>query len=162
MYIPGTTYLHILLHCTLLSHCTSYSLFYFIICFLFHSHHIYIYILSHVLFHSFYCFYVIFILLLFLFFCTFHWADLSWLTFHYLLYPVWLCMWQIIKNLEPWTLSALGLAGVDTWHFCVSNTLWPAPEGWGPRHRGGRPRPRGAGRSGWEAWKVSSRLESRI
>ncbi len=22
------------------------------------------------------------------------------LTFHYLLYPVWLCMWQIIKNLE--------------------------------------------------------------
>ncbi len=26
------------------------------------------------------------------------------LTFHYLLYPVWLCMWQIIKNLEPWTL----------------------------------------------------------
>ncbi len=37
--------------------------------------------------------------------CTFHWADLSRLTFHYLLYPVWLCMWQIIKNLEPWTLS---------------------------------------------------------
>jgi len=43
----------------------------------------------------------------FLFFCTFHWADLSWLTFHYLLYPVWLCMWQIIKNLEPWTLKNL-------------------------------------------------------
>ncbi len=36
----------------------------------------------------------------FYFFCTFNWADLSWLTFHYLLYPVWLCMWQIIKNLE--------------------------------------------------------------
>ncbi len=29
------------------------------------------------------------------------------LTFHYLLYPVWLCMWQIIKNLEPWTLCAI-------------------------------------------------------
>ncbi len=29
-----------------LSHCTSYSLFYFIICFLLHSHHIYIYTLS--------------------------------------------------------------------------------------------------------------------
>ncbi len=39
--------------------------------------------------------------------CTFHWADLSRLTFHYLLYPVWLCMWQIIKNLEPWTLKRL-------------------------------------------------------
>ncbi len=34
-------------------------------------------------------------------FCTVHWADLSWPTFHYWLYPVWLCMWQIIKNLEP-------------------------------------------------------------
>ncbi len=34
-----------------------------------------------------------------LFFCTVHWADLSWPTFHYWLYPVWLCMWQIIKNL---------------------------------------------------------------
>ncbi len=70
------------------------------------SPYLYIYIYSLVfLFHSFfYCFYVIFILLsCFIFLsCTFHWADLSWLTFHYLLYPVWLCMWQIIKNLEPW------------------------------------------------------------
>ncbi len=48
----------------------------------------------------------------FLFFCTFNWADLSWLTFHYLLYPVWLCMWQIIKNLEPWTNYCLNSA----WH----------------------------------------------
>ncbi len=73
------------------------------------SSYLYIYIYSLVfLFHSFYCFYVIFILLsCFIFLsCTFHWADLSWLTFHYLLYPVWLCMWQIIKNLEPWTLQA--------------------------------------------------------
>ncbi len=38
-----------------------------------------------------------------LFFCTVHWADPSWPTFHYWLYPVWLCMWQINKNLEPWT-----------------------------------------------------------
>ncbi len=67
------------------------------------SPYLYIYIYSLVfLFHSFYCFYVIFILLsCFIFLsCTFHWADLSWLTFHYLWYPVWLCMWQIIKNLE--------------------------------------------------------------
>ncbi len=84
---------------------------------MFCSHHIciYIYIYSLVfLFHSFYCFYVIFILLsCFIFLsCTFHWADLSWLTFHYLLYPVWLCMWQIIKNLEPWTRGRpiIGLA----------------------------------------------------
>ncbi len=99
MYIPGTTYLHILLHCTLylIAHLTPYFISLFVSYFILT---IFIYILSRVLFHSFYCFYVIFILLLFLFFCTFHWADLSWLTFHYLLYPVWLCMWQIIKNLE--------------------------------------------------------------
>ncbi len=40
-----------------------------------------------------------------LFFCTVHWADPSWPTFHYWLYPVWLRMWQINKNLEPWTLN---------------------------------------------------------
>ncbi len=58
-----------------LSHCTSYSLFFFS---LFVSYfiftifiYIYIYILSRVLFHSFYCFYVIFILLL-LFFIFLH------------------------------------------------------------------------------------------
>ncbi len=31
------------------------------------------------------------------------------LTFHYWLYPVWLCMWRIIKNLEPWVW--------DSFHF---------------------------------------------
>ncbi len=100
MYIPGTTYLHILLHCTLylIAHLTPYFISLFVSYFILT---IFIYILSRVLFHSFYCFYVIFILVFILFFCTFHWADLSWLTFHYLLYPVWLCMWQIIKNLEP-------------------------------------------------------------
>ncbi len=100
IYYPQYTVLHIL------SHCTSYS-FYFIICSLFHSH-LYLYIYSLVL-----CFIVLLLmlflfsilLLLLFFFCTFHWADLSWPTFHYGLYPVWLCMWQIIKNLEPWTLT---------------------------------------------------------
>ncbi len=101
---PQYTVLHIL------SHCTSYSS-YFIICSYFHSLlYLYIYIISCVMFHCFIA-YVIFILfsilllLLYFFFCTFHWADLSWPTFHYGLYPVWLCMWQIIKNLEPWTLN---------------------------------------------------------
>ncbi len=96
IYYPQYTVLHIL------SHCTSYT-FYFIICSLFHSH-LYLYIYSLVL-----CFIVlllmlfsILLLLLLLLFCTFHWADLSRPTFHYWLYPVWLCMWQIIKNLEPW------------------------------------------------------------
>ncbi len=97
IYYPQYTVLHIL------SHCTSYT-FYFIICSLFHSH-LYLYLYSLVL-----CFIVLLLmlflfsilLLLFYFFCTFHWADLSRPTFHYWLYPVWLCMWQIIKNLEPW------------------------------------------------------------
>ncbi len=106
MYIPGTTRSHssctslfilifmnpqyTVLH--ILSHCTFYSLFYFIICSYFYFILTYIYIYSLVL-----CFIV-----LFRFFCTVHWADLSWLTFHYWLYPVWLCMWRIIKNLELW------------------------------------------------------------
>ncbi len=58
-----------------------------------------------------------------LFFCTFHWADLSWLTFHYLLYPVWLCMWQIIKNLEPWTLNLTGEAQLAAQQLPVQNLL---------------------------------------
>ncbi len=94
------------------------------------SHHICIYIYSLVfLFHSFYCFYVIFILLsCFIFLsCTFHWADLSWLTFHYLLYPVWLCMWQIIKNLEPWTLTKYFFAPLYIVNFLpkiYQNLIW--------------------------------------
>ncbi len=86
------------------------------------SPYLYIYIYSLVfLFHSFYCFYVIFILLsCFIFLsCTFHWADLSWLTFHYLLYPVWLCMWQIIKNLEPqsYILQTVDRASLEVYSF---------------------------------------------
>ncbi len=65
-------------------------LFYFFL--IFYLTLTYIYIYSLVL-----CF-----IFFFFFFCTVHWADLSWPTFHYWLYPVWLCMWQIIKNLEPW------------------------------------------------------------
>ncbi len=59
---------------------------YFIFFLLFLSYsYLYLYIFSYVSF-------------FFIFFCTVHWADLSWPTFHYWLYPVWLCMWQIIKN----------------------------------------------------------------
>ncbi len=46
------------------------------------------------------------IIFYFYFFCTVHWADLSWPLFHYWLYPVWLCIWQINENLEPWSESS--------------------------------------------------------
>ncbi len=115
MYIPGTTcfahssctslfilkFIKSTVDCIahfILFHCTFYSIFYFyfilfyIFFLIFYLTLTYIYIYSLVL-----CFVFI------LFFCTVHWADLSWPTFHYWLYPVWLCMWQIIKNLEPWT-----------------------------------------------------------
>ncbi len=72
VYIPGTTYLHILLHIRvyiniyysqytvlhILSHYTSYSLFYVIICSYFHSH-LYLYIYSPVMFHCFIAFFYI-------------------------------------------------------------------------------------------------------
>ncbi len=109
MYIPGTTYLHILLHCTLylIAHLTPYFISLFV-SYLILTIFVYIYTLSCFLFHSFLlllCYFFFILLSCFIFLsCTFHWADLSRLTFHYLLYPVWLCMWQIIKNLEPWTL----------------------------------------------------------
>ncbi len=106
VYIPGTTYLHILMHCTLylIAHLTPYFISLFVSYFIL-TIFVYIYTLSC------FCFIVFIAFMLFLFYyhvlfflsCTFHWADLSWLTFHYPLYPVWLCMWQIIKNLEPWT-----------------------------------------------------------
>ncbi len=71
-------------------HILLLTLFYFIFFLFFYLILTYIYIYSLVL-----CF------IIFYFFCTVHWADLSWPTFHYWLYPVWLCMWRIIKNLEP-------------------------------------------------------------
>ncbi len=100
---PQYTVLHIL------SHCTSYS-FYFIICSLFHSHlYLYIYIilcyvsLFYCLCYFYFIFYFIIIIIFFLHF------PLSGpvLTFHYWLHPVWLCMWQIIKNLEPWIILSI-------------------------------------------------------
>ncbi len=62
---PQYTVLHILFHCTFYPLFFSYFYFFFI----------YIYFLL--------C-YVSFLFI----FCTVHWADLSWFTFHYWLYPV--------------------------------------------------------------------------
>ncbi len=119
IYYPQYTVLHIL------SHCTSHT-FYFIICSLFHSHlYLYIYILL--------CFIVLLLmlflfsilLLLFYFFCTFHWADLSRPTFHYWLYPVWLCMWQIIKNLEPVKTNSVYIRNNNS-HCGPCHTSYPS------------------------------------
>ncbi len=118
---PQYTVLHIL------SHCTSYS-FYFIICSLFILTYIYIYIFSCVMFHCFIAFFVV-VFFIFYFFCTFHWADLSWLTFHYWLYPV-LCMWQIIKNLEPiWTPASCKVNSPNSTGFAIISHLecFPCP-----------------------------------
>jgi len=109
MYIPGTTCLHIplahpCLYEYLLIHSILYCTFYYFI--LFYLPYLILFFVP-----IFILFLPIFIYILlcyvslfyFNFFCTVHWADLSWLTFHYWLYPVWLCMWRIIKNLEPWS-----------------------------------------------------------
>ncbi len=99
--------------------------------------YIYIYIFSCVMFHCF-----IFI------FCTVHWADLSWLTFHYWLYPVWLCMWRIIQNLEPrssirrcytvvikgWTWSATILRLTVAFKQCSIGTNQSVPRKYPPHH----------------------------
>ncbi len=112
---PQYTVLHIL------SHCTFYSLFYylFLFSFLFSPIFIYIYILS--------CY-----VSLFCFFCIVHWADLSWLTFHYWLYPVWLCTWRIIKNLDPLENVLMGWFGTREIFFITiipdlpfSPIFWP-------------------------------------
>ncbi len=56
----------------------------------------------------------------------------TFLTFHYLLYPVWLCMWQIIKNLEPRTtlqflLTPLGMnvasLSLREWSFYMNRSV---------------------------------------
>ncbi len=107
-------FLHILLvlHFSLF-YCTFYSLFLFFT---------YIYICS--------C--VVLLLYNFLLFCTVHWADLIWSTFHFWLYPVSFIMWQIKK---PWTLNCWVFKSSSDWHnsiisphllifsFCLSLSL---------------------------------------
>ncbi len=112
IYYPQYTVLHIL------SHCTSYT-FYFIICSLFHSH-LYLYIYSLVL-----CFIVLLLMLFYFLFYYYYFIFFALsiertcpVTFHYWLYPVWLCMWQIIKNLEPLNLDlSVVLQGLSTHPF---------------------------------------------
>ncbi len=92
--------IHSILYCIFYLIADLLILFYYLFPFSFSP--IFIYIFSCVMFNCFIAYFIFYFLLLVLlfFFFTFHWADLSWPTFHYWLYPVWLCMWQIIKN-EP-------------------------------------------------------------
>ncbi len=94
--------IHSILYCTfyLIAHLTLFILL-FVPFFILTYIYIYILLCYVSLFLLLMFFYFIFyLIIIILFFCTFHWADLSCPTFHYGLYPVWLCMWQIIKNLE--------------------------------------------------------------
>ncbi len=94
--------IHSILYCTfyLIAHLTLFILL-FVPFFILTYIYIYILLCYVSLFYCLCYFYFLFYYYYFFFFCTFHWADLSRPTFHYWLYPVWLCMWQIIKNLEP-------------------------------------------------------------
>ncbi len=83
--------LYILFVLHFLFYCTFYALFLF-----FNFVYLYLYIYALVL-----C-YLYLILILYIFFCTVHWADLTWFTFHFWLYPVEFSMWRINK---PWTLN---------------------------------------------------------
>ncbi len=85
MFIPCTICLHIPVYIIIyevhsILSCTSYSSLFF-----------YLYLFMYILL----CCVTIF--------CTVHWADLAWLTFHYWLYSVKLSMWRI----KPWNRAGL-------------------------------------------------------
>ncbi len=105
---PQYTLLHIW------SHCTSFSLFYFIICSYFHSHP-YLYIYSLVL-----CFIVLllFMLFLFLFYYIFLHFPLSGPVLTYISLLIIPCMIvYVTNNKEPWTY----LKGVE---FVMCGHIW--------------------------------------
>ncbi len=93
MYIPGTTRLHIpLAHPCSYYYLLSLSILFLHILFVLHFFYS---IANCTLYFSFFFTYIyIYALVLcyfyltFIFFCTVHWADLTWFTFHFWLYPV--------------------------------------------------------------------------
>ncbi len=112
----------------ILSHCTSYSLFYFIICSYFHSHlylyiYIYIYIFSCVMFH---CFSAFYFLLYFFFFFFLHF-PLSGPVRTYISLLIIPCMIvYVTNNKEPWTLRYRCRQHVyywKLWYFRQTHTL---------------------------------------
>ncbi len=107
---PQYTVLHIL------SHCTSYSLFYFIICSYFHSH-LYLYIFSCVMFHC-------FIYILFYFIYIFLHFPLSGPVLTYISLLIIPCMIvYVMNNKEPWTWTLNLKASVD---MSSSISIWMA------------------------------------
>ncbi len=109
MYIPGTTYLHILLHCTLylIAHLTPYFISYLsLISF---SPYLYIYIYSLV-----FCFivFIAFMLLCFIFY--FLHFPLSGPVLINISLPIIPCMiMYVTNNKEPWTTAE------HSPHFCI-------------------------------------------
>ncbi len=104
MYIPGTTYLHILLHCTLylIAHLTPYFISLFVSYFILT---IFIYIHSRVLFHSFYCFYVIFYPIIIFIFLHFPLSGPVLTNISLLIIPCMIV--YVTNNKEPWTLNLI-------------------------------------------------------
>ncbi len=115
MYILGTTYLHILLHCTLylIAHLTPYFISLFVSYFIL-TIFVYIYIYSLVFcFIVFYCFYVIFILLLcFIYFLHFPLSGPVLTNISLLIIPCMIV--YVTNNKEPWPWT-LNLASKGRW-----------------------------------------------
>ncbi len=138
MYIPGTTYLHILLHIRvffiniyypqytvlhILSHCTSYTLFYtlFYYLFPFSFSPIFIYIFSCVMFHCFIA-YVIFIFYFIIIILFFLHCPLSGPVPTYISLLIIPCMIvYVTNNKEPWTLN------LEPWTFMEYNGYCVTP-----------------------------------
>ncbi len=120
MYIPGTTYLHILLHCTLylIAHLTPYFISLFVSYFIL-TIFVYIYTLSCFCFIVFIA-YVIFILLLCFIFFFLHF-PLSGPVLTNISLPIIPCMIvYVTNNKEPWTLNLKEMMGVG---YLKNNTF---------------------------------------
>ncbi len=107
MYIPGTTYLHILLHCTLylIAHLTPYFISLFV-SYLILTIFVYIYTLSCFLFHSFLLLLCYFFYFIIMFYFSFLHFPLSGPVPTNISLPIIPCMIvYVTNNKEPWTLN---------------------------------------------------------
>ncbi len=121
VYIPGTTYLHILLHCTLylIAHLTPYFISLFV-SYLILTIFVYIYTLSCFLFHSFLLLLCYFYFIIMFYFSFLHF-PLSGPVPTNISLPIIPCMIVYVTNnkepLNPWTLHSTipGGKGEDLW-----------------------------------------------
>ncbi len=105
MYIPGTTYLHILLHCTLylIAHLTPYFISLFV-SYLILTIFVYIYTLSCFLFHSFLLLLCYFFYFIIMFYFSFLHFPLSGPVPTNISLPIIPCMIvYVTNNKEPWS-----------------------------------------------------------